>query len=170
MLINNETHQTKFSMYLQHSLSGFTKFSPLEIHTSIGYFRTISGGGGSIWGCFLFFFPFFTPFWEGLSWAESIGDFSVVLVWDFGSLDGLGSFLTENVVFIYDELLFIIMSVCRWRKLLQLTRNFQSHIYVSLQLNVQNALSAQPCVGKLGISLVLLNFLSCNCGLWLKTT
>ena len=31
--------------------------------------------------------------------------------------------------------------------------------YVSLQLRVQNAVSAQPCVGKLGISLVLLNFL-----------
>ena len=43
-------------------------------------------------------------------------------------------------------------------------------IYVSLQLNMQNAVSAQPCVGKLGISLVLLNFLGCNCGLWLKTT
>ena len=42
--------------------------------------------------------------------------------------------------------------------------------YVSLQLSVQNAVSAQPCVGKLGISLVLLNFLGCNCGLWLKTT
>ena len=43
-------------------------------------------------------------------------------------------------------------------------------VYVSLQLSVQNAVSAQPCVGKLGISLVLLNFLGCNCGLWLKTT
>ena len=37
-----------------------------------------------------------------------------------------------------------------------------SKIYVSLQLLVQNAVSAQPCVGKLGISLVLLNFLHCN--------
>ena len=37
--------------------------------------------------------------------------------------------------------------------------------YVLLQLSVQNAVSAQPYVGKLGISLVLLNFLSCNCGL-----
>ena len=36
--------------------------------------------------------------------------------------------------------------------------------YVSLQLSVQNAVSAQPCVGKLGISLVLLNSLDCNCG------
>ena len=33
---------------------------------------------------------------------------------------------------------------------------------VSLRLRVQNAVSAQPCVGKLGISLVLLNFLDCN--------
>ena len=39
------------------------------------------------------------------------------------------------------------------------------NIYVSLQLSMQNAVSAQPCVGKLGISLVLLNFLGCNCGL-----
>ena len=35
-------------------------------------------------------------------------------------------------------------------------------IYVSLRLRVQNAVPAQPCVGKLGISLVLLNFLHCN--------
>ena len=34
--------------------------------------------------------------------------------------------------------------------------------YVSLQLRVQNAVSAQPCVGKLRISLVLFNFLDCN--------
>ena len=32
-------------------------------------------------------------------------------------------------------------------------------IYVSLQLRMQNAVSAQPCVGKLRISLVLFNFL-----------
>ena len=30
--------------------------------------------------------------------------------------------------------------------------------YVQFQLIVQNVVSAQPCVGKLGISLVLLNF------------
>ena len=41
--------------------------------------------------------------------------------------------------------------------------------YVSLRLRVQNAVSAQPCVGKLGISLVLLNFLDCNFRLWLET-
>ena len=34
--------------------------------------------------------------------------------------------------------------------------------YVTLQLRVQNVVSAQPCVGKFGISLVLLNFLHCN--------
>ena len=34
--------------------------------------------------------------------------------------------------------------------------------YVSLRLHVQNAVSAQPCVGKFRISLVLLNFLHCN--------
>ena len=35
------------------------------------------------------------------------------------------------------------------------------------RLRVQNAVSAQPCVGKLGISLVLLNFLGLilDCGL-----
>ena len=42
-------------------------------------------------------------------------------------------------------------------------------IYVSLQLRVQNAVSAQPCVGKFRISLVLLNFLHCNFRLWFKT-
>ena len=41
--------------------------------------------------------------------------------------------------------------------------------YVSLQLCVQNAVSTQPCVGKLRISLVLLNFLGCNFRLWFKT-
>ena len=35
-------------------------------------------------------------------------------------------------------------------------------IYVSLHLRMQNAVPAQPCVGKLEISLVLLNFLHCN--------
>ena len=41
--------------------------------------------------------------------------------------------------------------------------------YVSLCLRVQNAVPAQPCAGKLGISLVLLNFLHCNFRLWFKT-
>ena len=44
------------------------------------------------------------------------------------------------------------------------------NIYVSLRLRVQNAVPAQPCVGKLGISLVLLNFLHCNFRLWFKTS
>ena len=43
------------------------------------------------------------------------------------------------------------------------------NVYVSLRLRVQNAVPAQPCVGKLGISLVLLNFLHCNFRLWFKT-
>ena len=38
-----------------------------------------------------------------------------------------------------------------------------TRIYVSLRLRVQNAAPAQPCVGKLGISLV------CNFRLWFKT-
>ena len=33
----------------------------------------------------------------------------------------------------------------------------------------KNAVSAQPYVGKLGISLVLFNFLDCNFRLWFKT-
>ena len=44
------------------------------------------------------------------------------------------------------------------------------YLYVSLQLSMQNAVCAQPCVGKLGISLVLLNFLGCNFRLWFKTS
>ena len=43
------------------------------------------------------------------------------------------------------------------------------HIYVSFRLRMQNAVPAQPCVGKLVISLVLLNFLHCNFRLWFKT-
>ena len=43
------------------------------------------------------------------------------------------------------------------------------NIYVSLRLRVQNAVSAQPCVGKFRISLVLLNFLHCNFTLWFET-
>ena len=42
-------------------------------------------------------------------------------------------------------------------------------IYVSLRLRVQNAVPAQPCVGKIRISLVLLNFLHCNFRLWFET-
>ena len=42
-------------------------------------------------------------------------------------------------------------------------------VFVSLRLRVQNAVPAQPCVGKLGISLVLRNFLHCNFRLWFKT-
>ena len=38
------------------------------------------------------------------------------------------------------------------------------NLYIRFQLNVQNAVSPQPCGRKLGISLVLLNFLGCNCG------
>ena len=42
-------------------------------------------------------------------------------------------------------------------------------LYVSLRLRMQNAVSAQPCVGKFRISLVLLNFLHCNFRLWFET-
>ena len=46
---------------------------------------------------------------------------------------------------------------------------YRLNVYVSLRLRMQNAVPAQPCVGKLGISLVLLNFLHCNFRLWFKT-
>ena len=42
--------------------------------------------------------------------------------------------------------------------------NLIPQIYVRFQLIVQNVVSSQPCVRKLGISLVLLNFLGCICG------
>ena len=41
--------------------------------------------------------------------------------------------------------------------------------YVSLRLPVQNAVPAQPCVGKIQISLVLFNFLHCNFRSWFET-
>ena len=40
------------------------------------------------------------------------------------------------------------------------------YIYMSHFSYVQNAVSAQPCVGKFLISLVLLNVLHCNFRLW----
>ena len=43
------------------------------------------------------------------------------------------------------------------------------HRYVSLRSRVQNAVPAQPCVGKFRISLVLLNFLHCHFRLCFKT-
>ena len=46
---------------------------------------------------------------------------------------------------------------------------YMTQAYVSLRLRVQNAVPTQPCVGNLGISLVLLNFLHCNFRLWFKT-
>ena len=42
-------------------------------------------------------------------------------------------------------------------------------IYVSLRVRVQNAVPAQPCVGKIRISLVLFNFLHCNFRSWFET-
>ena len=39
------------------------------------------------------------------------------------------------------------------------TENPSQNAYVSLRLRVQNAVSPQPCVGKLGKSPLLLNFL-----------
>ena len=55
-----------------------------------------------------------------------------------------------------------------WRELVDVLA-FIVEIYVSLRLRVQNAVPAQPCVGKIQISLVLLNFLHCNFRLWFET-
>ena len=43
------------------------------------------------------------------------------------------------------------------------------NIYVSLQLLVQNEVPAQPCVGKLQISLDLLTFFDCKFRWWFET-
>ena len=48
-------------------------------------------------------------------------------------------------------------------------QNIKAIINVSLRLRVHNAVPAQPCVGKIRISLVLLNFLHCNFRLWFET-
>ena len=53
--------------------------------------------------------------------------------------------------------------------LLQTQKDNCINKYVSLRLRVQNAVPAQPCVGKYWISLILLNFLHCNFRLWFKT-
>ena len=64
-------------------------------------------------------------------------------------------------------------STFKWRSLKNniycIKFNFKPLTNVSLHLCVQNAAPVQPCVGKLGISLVLLNFLHCNFRLWFKT-
>ena len=49
------------------------------------------------------------------------------------------------------------------------TNNRLTNVTVSLRLRVQNAVPAQPCVGKYCISLILLNFLHCNFRLCFKT-
>ena len=58
---------------------------------------------------------------------------------------------------------FLIVSPLGWNRI------DYNKLYVSLHLRVQNAVPAEPCVGKLGIFLVLLNFLDCNFRLWFKT-
>ena len=65
--------------------------------------------------------------------------------------------------------LIVCVSACLHRNETSALTYRQIHVYVSLQLRVQNAVSAQPCVGKLGISLVLLRFLGCNFRLWFET-
>ena len=69
----------------------------------------------------------------------------------------------------YEEIFLLLMFTIMGKKLFKSMTNFQAYTYVSLQLRVQNAVSAQPCVGKFRISLVLLNFLHCNFRLWFKT-
>ena len=62
-------------------------------------------------------------------------------------------------------------SICKkfWKAEAQGFSTIPSVLYVSLRLRVQNAVPAQPCVGKYWISLILLNFLHCNFRLWFKT-
>ena len=76
----------------------------------------------------------------------------------------LKKFVSANNLVIVVSLIFFSMSLSEL-----CTEYGCYHIYVSLQLCVQNAVSIQPCVGKLGISLVLLNFLGCNFRLWFET-
>ena len=57
---------------------------------------------------------------------------------------------------------YLLRGQSKWLKLHSMTSIGYRYIYVSLRLRVQNAVPAEPCVGKLGISLVLLNFLHCN--------
>ena len=52
---------------------------------------------------------------------------------------------------------------------LDLDAYYGPHAYVSLRFGMQNAVSAQPCIGKFRISLVLFNFLHCNFRLWFET-
>ena len=74
--------------------------------------------------------------------------------------------MLDYLQFVEDCLAIVYVQVLR---LLDFITSFTKVIYVSLRLRVQNAVPAQPCVGKLGISLVLLNFLHCNFRLWFKT-
>ena len=79
---------------------------------------------------------------------------------------------SQKVAFL-KELLLTYASLFKCQKRhsnsLNFITNLLPNVYVSLQLLLQNAVSAQPCVGKFRISLVLMNFLHCNFRLWFKT-
>ena len=62
-----------------------------------------------------------------------------------------------------------ISEVHAWRTPVCTEQGKSWNIYVSLRLCVQNAVPAQPCVGKIRISLVLFNFLHCNFRLCFET-
>ena len=69
----------------------------------------------------------------------------------------------------FSHLITLYTVLCKSCKTPVLTVSTNNIAYVSLRLHMQNAVPAQPCVGKLGISLVLLNFLHCNFTLWFET-
>ena len=96
---------------------------------------------------------------QPLFWVKGGGGVLIALFWTIGGAT-FSSFENSEYILIY---LWCYTSLTVW------LYNKEGNKYVSLRLRVQNAVSAQPCVGKLGISLVLLNFLHCNFRLWFKT-
>ena len=72
--------------------------------------------------------------------------------------------LTQKLGLSYHKIYFHVIS-----QFAQIGQHYLDNSYVSLRLRVQNAVPAQPCVGKYWISLILLNFLHCNFRLWFKT-
>ena len=71
----------------------------------------------------------------------------------------------NNVIIIID----MLKKIQKSKAMNLMFQNIKVIINVSLRLRVHNAVPAQPCVGKIRISLVLLNFLHCNFRLWFET-
>ena len=111
-----------------------------------------------------------------VSWIYDKAEFQPQIVGNMNTVDLQNcrnkisrlSILLEYVNTFYTNLMWIRVICSNHRKLLNLYK-LTMHIYVSLRLHMQNAVPAQPCVGKYWISLILLNFLHCNFRLWFKT-